>query len=658
VGTDKDAAPRPAGVRRPPHVTVGVVHRTHELPFVDASLTYAGGLLWATPRGGLMLGLDPSSLSIAARFTSGSARFVVAGGQHVGDVNYGKVVALDIGTGAVAWRRDGYVQGAMQGGFLVSTSRTLERVAFDGTSTVLARDETSMSPLQGAVAGELVWVIVGRELVGVTEDGVQQRRIVLPAGRAIPFVGPDGLLLAIDVETGDGPRCRLARVASDGLEEFAEIEGEARAAIATGGLVLLRLADGGCVVLQGEHRVRISAAVDACVCGERIAVLQAGAVIVVSQGDGVHAPTVSRAALPDHATYGSIAGSETDIFASSGPRLFVIDPTRLVPGDQAMTYATADGATGAEPIPAQVVFAGPSLVMVNHPRLGRLNLDRSQCAAPLAKGDAVVLDAVKELMPGKWRVEAWHRAGDAASQPATTGVLEAGTDHLLPLFADVQDVHRPVRPVASAALQRVDVPLDGLLDHLLRCFDEEPLLRRWLDRLSILIDITGGSTTGMPGTDPCLLGIAGNGGGDTVSLYIYPPAIAAGLAPPVVDFWHETGEITHLAADFDTWLADRLRDDDDDVASLVRARLGELPPTRPPGEAAPWFVAVHGEGPETDPRAIAELLERDPLAAERLLVRRLRERPEDTEVARDLAAVYGRLGWSWHRENLLANLEE
>lgn len=374
------------------------------------------------PAGGLMLGLDPSSLAIVAQFPSGSRRFLVVGGKHVGDVDYGKVVATDIGTGAVAWRREGYVQAVTPDGLLVSTNRTLERVAFDGTSTVLVRAERSMSPLRGVAVGELAWTIVERELVGVTRDAVRQRAIALPAGRAIPFVGPDGVLVAFDLETRDGPRCRLARVASDGLEEIAEIEGEARAAIATGRLVLLRLADGGCVVLQGEHRVRISAAVDACVCGERIAVLQAGAVVVVSQSDGVHAPTVSRAALPDHATYGSIAGSDTHVFASSGPRLFVIDPARLVPGDQAMTYATADGATGAEPIPAQVVFAGPSLVMVNHPRLGRLNLDRSQCAAPLAKGDAVVLDAVKELMPedaghrsllARHRRQRWRRHGVA-----------------------------------------------------------------------------------------------------------------------------------------------------------------------------------------------------------------------------------------------------
>jgi hypothetical protein len=64
---------------------------------------------------------------------------------------------------------------------------------------------------------------------------------------------------------------------------------------------------------------------------------------------------------------------------------------------------------------------------------------------------------------------------------------------------------------------------------------------------------------------------------------------------------------------------------------------------------------VHGETPLPDRKELSKLKKTDPLATERALVRLLREDRDDRKVAKELASVYKTLGWTWHRENLLAN---
>lgn len=102
-------------------------HRTIDLPFSNADLHFAGGMLWAAPPVGAQLfGYDPVSLSVQTRLTSRSRELVVAHGLLVGNVGYGEVLAINAKTGAEAWKRAGYVQGTTAQGFLVSTSQTPE----------------------------------------------------------------------------------------------------------------------------------------------------------------------------------------------------------------------------------------------------------------------------------------------------------------------------------------------------------------------------------------------------------------------------------------------------------------------------------------------------------------------------------------------------
>lgn len=641
-----------------------MAHRTIDLPFSNAELHFTGGRLWAAPPVGAQLfGFDPVTLSVEARLTSQSRMFFVAHGLLVGDVGYGEVSAIDAQTGAPSWKRRGYVRGATASGFLVSTSQTLELVTPNGESSLIARDDSSRLPLPCILAEGLVWTVVGRELIGMAIEGQPERMtsIALGAGTVLPIAIPrehDGHRLSIieRLEDRRGPRARLSALEGPSLEFVCEVEGEVRSAVATPDMVMFTLLEEGRrVIVRGEERVEISDARGACTSHGALATLQHGALVVVTPAPGGSGLVVSRAALPTE-TRGGIASSGAHLYATSGSRLFIIDPRALEPGDQAMSYARIVDAASADPEPAQVVFAGGALVAVNHPRLGRLSLDRTLSATPLAKGDAVILDDVKEAMPGLWKVSAWHKVGEEQAPTSAAAKLEVGVAEMPPLFREAVKEHRTFGPVLEAALGRHRLSLDGKLRRLVSLHDTDPTFARWLDRISMILDITGLSITQVEGTDPCLLGIAANGNGDAISLYLYPPAIEAGIAPPVVDFWHETREITYLAADFDSYLEEELRSHaEDEIGKLILEKLGPLGKKRPTAEPPEWFIAVHGEGPLPDRKEVAKLKKTDPRRAERMLVRLLREDPEDTKVAKELAALYKTLGWSWHRENLLSN---
>ncbi len=213
----------------------------------------------------------------------------------------------------------------------------------------------------------------------------------------------------------------------------------------------------------------------------------------------------------------------------------------------------------------------------------------------------------------------------------------------------------PVPPFASEARQaegrnlqhlerardQLGFSISPLLEKVLRQTDTDEAFRRWLDQLSILIEVTGKSTA-WEGADPCLLGLAGSGGGDVVAFYVFPPGLPAGAPLPMVDWWHETNEVSWLSPDFDTWFATRLaseREASPEVVALVLERLGlpaEFAKSAVVAAAAPaWFTA----DPTTD-------------TEERRLVHSLRTMREDAATRERLRTVYAELGWAWHGENL------
>ena len=74
-----------------------------------------------------------------------------------------------------------------------------------------------------------------------------------------------------------------------------------------------------------------------------------------------------------------------------------------------------------------------------------------------------------------------------------------------------------------------------MLEKFLAFHDCDLGFRRLLERISIAIEVTGGTTT-WSGSDPCMLGLAENGGGDVVAFYYYPPAHTPGAVLPIVEW--------------------------------------------------------------------------------------------------------------------------
>jgi len=106
-----------------------------------------------------------------------------------------------------------------------------------------------------------------------------------------------------------------------------------------------------------------------------------------------------------------------------------------------------------------------------------------------------------------------------------------------------------------------------------------------------------------PPFDPCFVGFAGDGGGNAVGFFCYPPAIAEGLPVPVVRFDHETHALTLLARDRASFLAGSKGGVDRALRSLV---AGEIP------EGYPASLSVERAAVQT---MLAELWSREAVSA-------------------------------------------
>ena len=212
-------------------------------------------------------------------------------------------------------------------------------------------------------------------------------------------------------------------------------------------------------------------------------------------------------------------------------------------------------------------------------------VDASSSVATLSKGDLIVLDELRETAPGKFTVVSWHKQGQPASTTDLPLLVSRASD--LARIALERPAFEPDTRLAAlrAAAKVLDFAIPPLLEKFLALHDGELGFRGLLERISIHIEVTG-STTTWSGSDPCLLGFAGNGGGDVVARYYYPAAHTPGAELPIVEWMHDDNTVEWVAQSFEIHLASRLRDVEEwanPVVQAIRARL-DLPARREEGE--------------------------------------------------------------------------
>jgi hypothetical protein len=327
--------------------------------------------------------------------------------------------------------------------------------------------------------------------------------------------------------------------------------------------------------------------------------------------------------------------------------LFVAELEELAWRTTDLSFAWVAAPGSRDPYPARVVFAGGRVILADHPRFGRVTIERIGTEPELVKGDAILFDKLRETLPGRFVVERWHKQGTAAADDRDlTIVVEAST--LPSLRAPFEQAVRSTGGGGGGkgeALRRVAEQLgfqvSPMLAVLLERFDTDAGFCRLLERVSFRAHVTGISTAPFD-TDPCLIGLAEVRGGDAItSLYYYPAAHERGAALPVVQFSYDPREVTWLAptfeAFFDRFLCDAAADHAAEVAAIREAL--EFPKAALPATRAPdWFTGANAT-PE--------------LARERALVLALDPDGADVAAKTELAALYARLGWAWHREQLL-----
>lgn len=588
-------------------------HRYRKLPFGQPRVSLSGGALWLRSRLGVgLVRVDPESLEVVATSkiddTSRAPWVHVVGRTLMANTGYGDVSGYDLESGERRFRRPGTLVGARGELAVVALSE-------GGLPVRILIDEG------GAERERRGWTATEDPLAFV-EDADGGEPLLLTAGEHEP-----------------------RRVLRDARGVRMEAPRDAFEARRHGALVLFSLGGGELAAGDlGSGRTRGLGRAHAAALGPGgLAVARHGALTLIDA-----ALDSRRFALPLEGLK-DVAMDARRVYVVSGDLLLVVERDATQPGDQPLSVARIGAPPVRDSSPARVVFAGAStLVAVQHPRYGRLNLTRP-ADVTLAKGDEVILDRVVEGPAGVFKVETWHKASPSPGEAPRRADPEADDEAVLtfPLGAIAAGEPPPPTPPPRLApslrslARELGLELPGTLTRVFELWDEDQDARRALERCGLILDL---APSQIEAGDPCVLPLGGNGAGDVVGLYLYPPSADAPL--PVVDLWHETAELTWLAEDFDRFWETLLRKN----AGVAAARtLRALCPGLGVMPAAPrprWFEQAHGASG-------AAVATTDDLARERRAVRALRESGASRDVVRELAAIYERLGWTWQRRNLL-----
>lgn len=228
--------------------------------------------------------------------------------------------------------------------------------------------------------------------------------------------------------------------------------------------------------------------------------------------------------------------------------------------------------------------------------------------------------------------------------------LELAAPDVAPLSPSVHAPTGPSRPRSAHAMREIarrwGFAVPPALEAFLSATDADAVLTRWLSRLGIAyVEVT--TLDGQ--ADPCLVAIAGRGDGDAVALYLYPPSLALGEEPPVVEYWHETNECSFVAPTFDDFLGGMLDEsarEAPEIVGFVRARLGVTPRRWIVGSPPEWLPKPNEAARPRDEVEAAEA-RGDLEAAERgWLEHYVAAGPDRSRAREALLRLYARLGWS------------
>lgn len=346
-----------------------------------------------------------------------------------------------------------------------------------------------------------------------------------------------GLVARIDASTG---AIRGTRKSAAGLEPWLPDFGpevEARA-------------------LTFEHRTTRDAVRDG------IVIAQADQVVVV------RARGVARVAIPHYANAGVVGDAIATIVQDRSHVELVVIPLPA-DGDNTITIVPRGGdAESSVAETAMVTFAGTSapIVVVQHPKYGRVNLVRLGDVPPPPVGATICLDGVSVATGGTVRVERWWIAGVRPPR-------EGATLSLPPAKMAKRSAPAPARFAAAlearARAAEIDVP-DGVR-RFLDVVDREPRFREALEVLGFHFGDDENGVDVLPALAiEGFVPIWGNGFGDGFG----------GLTPKGIAFlWAKertTTPVASIAAHVRKSMADAEADASVELADaiMVRERLG------------------------------------------------------------------------------------
>lgn len=294
-------------------------------------------------------------------------------------------------------------------------------------------------------------------------------------------------------------------------------------------------------------------------------------------------------------------------------------------------------------LPGKVVMGVGAKLLVDHPAVGRLTLERPPTLAVTA-GEEIRIDDVREDLPGHLRVCAYSFPDGRSWAAPELPVRKLPAVMPPAAIAPMPPAGPPPRPRPSrvadleALANTYGIQVPPRLLALATAERDLPAAARALERLGLSLRPSGGNLVADWGADPHLFPLVEHGNGDVDGLYLYPPLLGAGEEPFMASFFHETGEIEVCAPSFDRYLEDALAAADPSKSALVALLRTLLPP-------APALIS-QTPPPGKLPAVVSDDASSGRIAEELTLRNALIDGPSEGALTK-LLVLYKDLGWGY-----------
>jgi hypothetical protein len=309
-------------------------------------------------------------------------------------------------------------------------------------------------------------------------------------------------------------------------------------------------------------------------------------------------------------------------------------------------------------LPGKVVMGVGAKLLVDHPAVGRLTLERPPTLTVTA-GEEIRIEDAREDLPGRLRVRAYSfpdgRSWAAPELPVRKlpAVMPPNAIAPMPPAGPPPRPRPSLVPHLEALANTHGIRIPPRLLALATAERDLPAVARALERLGLSLRAPGGNLVADWGADPHLFPLIEHGNGDVDGLYLYPPLLGAGEEPFMASFFHETGEIEVCAPSFDRYLEDALAAADDNASKrpLVALLRTLLPPAPAMISQTPLpgnLQAIVSDDAFSDPasRRAETNASRGRIAEELTLRNALFDNPNEGAIAK-LLALYKDLGWGY-----------